>query len=654
MKVTKYHKLTLYGPHPLERNSRGELEYHMGDVFPELNSIIIGRGLHVTLAMDFIEECQRRGGCMMGEKKQQEVFSNLVALVSRGEHVMIRSIPEDMERCFRAAELLRKVVPSEMIRFTGRRDSKVREAFKLRGESWKMTPRYFTVEEIIEQIRLSMVRVGTANRYYYKIESGGRLITPQKFAGIRKVIGDREEFRERVCEVVDLYQRRNNNYVRELGFFAVDEDLFDFSLFEALAGYLRRCRKWGERQSARAGRMFDAASANFHASVSPELHHDDPGNSAWRCEMYAELSEIPPTEESILGISEEFNMNIRWLPGCSIADGEVTKDEHIEDSASQLIDDFFRCYGPLEYLNLGRLMRSQSNKRAAGSYREVFIAVLKQRGERDEQIRILRKVFRGVLYYLNRGHDLEQAKRLAEGYLEYTFDRREILSLLGADTPEVSYLSRDEYMPGIGTVPVIYFNRPYIQGLATDKISYNYYSHEGFVAAQAALLGSEAALNIFVGRCEPDSGNVFFGDGDELLQFESGDPMVPTSIVLADFTGTFSEVVSPLDNFIPQYSDYLVNMLGRVKVPGWKKRELFDLGEVFIGALQERFNLLKEQTARGARLRARLDELAGSRNPEINPVLMKWEHCRDRFQQEDIEQFTGKMRKELRGRLKKV
>ncbi len=626
----------------------------MGDVFPALGSMIIGRGLHITLAMDFIEQYQRHSGKELDECAQQEIFADLVALVSRGEHVMVRSIPDDMERCFRAAGLLRQVVPAEMIRFTGRRDPKVREAFKLRGESWKMSPRYFTVEEIIEQIRLSTVRVGTANRYYYKIESGGRLITPQKFAAISDVIDDREQFGERVREVVDLYNRRNGNYVRELDFFAAAEDVIDFSLFEALAGYLQRCRKWGKRQRAHARRLFDAANENFRAAVPPELHYDDPGNPAWRNEMYAELSEIPPTEESILGISEEFNMNIRWLPGCSIVDGVVTKDEHIEDAVSQLIDDFIRCYGPLEYLNLGRLMRSQSNKRAAGSYREVFIAVLRQRGEQDEQIRILRKVFRGVLYFLNRGHELKSAKKLAAGYLEYTFDRREILSLLGADTPVVSYLTRDEDLPGIGAVPVIYFNRPYIQGLATDKISYNYYSHEGFVDAQAALLGSEAALNIFIGRCESDSGVVFFGDGDELLQFKGGDPMTPTSIVLADFTGTFADVVSPLEIFIPQYSDYLINMLGRVKVPGWGKKERQALAEVFIRAMQKRFYLLREQLARGARLRGRLDALANSRDPEFNPVRMKWERCRDRFLQEDIEQFIRKIRRELRGRLKRA
>jgi hypothetical protein len=624
----------------------------MADVFPAYASMIVGQGLHVTLAIDFMEEYGSRGGGELDDEAQQRVLEDLVALVIRGEHVMVRSIPEDMPRCFRAAELMRDVVPSEMIRFTGRRDPKVRQAFKLRGESWKMTPRYFTVQEIIDQIRLSVVSVSTANRYYYKVESGGRLLTPQMFAEIRDVIADQREFSARVLEVVDLYQRRNNSYVRELDFFARDEKVFNFKLFEELGAYLNSCASWDEKERSGAARLFDAALENLRAAVPPALHHDDPNNPAWRNQMYAELSEIPPTEESILGISEEFNMNIRWLPGCRIVDGVVVKDEHIEDCASQLIDDFIRNYGPLEYINLGRLMRSQSNKRAAGSYREVFIAVLRQRGGQFEQIRILRKVYRNVLYYLNRGKDQDEARRLADGYLRYTFDRREILNMLGANTPEVGYLSRDEQLPGIGTVPVTYFNRPYIQGLATDKVTYDYYGHEGFVNAQAALLGSEAALNIYVGRCEPDSGIVFFGDGDELLQFESADTMVPTSIVLADFTGTFSDVFSSLDIFIPQYSDYLEGMLGKVKVEGWDRENLLAVGEVFIRALRERLLRLREITAKGHATRKAIDKLARSRDPELNPVLMKWERCRERFEQTDIEEFANSMRRELRRRLR--
>ena len=111
MQVTSYDNLILYGPHPLERDSKGELKYHMGDVFPSLASIIVGQGLHVTLAMDFMEEYQRQSGRTLDDDGQQALYDDLVALVSRGEHVMVRSIPDDMERCFHAAELLRKVVP---------------------------------------------------------------------------------------------------------------------------------------------------------------------------------------------------------------------------------------------------------------------------------------------------------------------------------------------------------------------------------------------------------------------------------------------------------------------------------------------------------------------------------------------------------------
>ncbi|HLA39998.1 MAG TPA: hypothetical protein VJ417_08375, partial [Candidatus Glassbacteria bacterium] len=226
MQVRKLKNLTLYGPHPLERDSEGRLKYHMGDVFPDYGCMIIGRGLHVTLAFDFISEYAKSLGRKLSDEQQQVIYNDLVALVLRGEHVMVRSIPDDMEKCFRSAELLAEVVPAEMIRFTGSRDPKVREAFKLRGESWKMTPRYFTVEQIISQIHLSMVSVATENRYYYKVESGGRLVTVEKLASIAAAIEERSQFSARILEIVDLYERRNKNYVRELDFFALDENRF--------------------------------------------------------------------------------------------------------------------------------------------------------------------------------------------------------------------------------------------------------------------------------------------------------------------------------------------------------------------------------------------------------------------------------------------
>ena len=651
MQPQKYGKLTLYGPHPLEQDDEGHLKYHMADVFPGYWSMIVGNGLHISLAMDFIEQLGKKRGRELDDKEQQAICEDLVALIMRGDHVMIRSIPDNMEKCFRTADLLEEVVPAEMIRFTGRRDSKVREAFKLRGESWKMTPRYFTVEEIIKQINLSKVTVGTKNCYYYKVESGGRLITFATFAAVAESVSDFKEFKARINEVVDLYQRKNKLFVRELDFFNVDHAVFDFSLIQKLAEYVNSLKVWGKAQRKKADGLFLAALENFKSAVPPEFQYDDPNNPVWRNYFYSELNEIPPTEESMLGISGEFNMNIRWLPGCRIRNGRVDMDPHVEEPVRRLIEEFSRLYGALEYINLGRLMRSQSTKRAAGSYREVFIAVLKQKHGETEQIRILRKVMRNVLYYLNRGHSMEKAKQLAEGYLEYTFDRREILSLLGVNTPAVGHLSRKEDLPGIGTVPVAFFDRPYIDGLATDKVSNFYYEHEGFVRAQAGLLGYEAGLNLLIGRVDPDTGSVFFGDGDELLQF-GNNRFEPTGLVLADFTGTFADVISPLEKFIPYYADYLVDMLSRVKVKGLGREGLLEVGEIFIEAMRKRILGTREILSGSSRAGRMIDELVASRDDEVNPVRLKWEKTRQRLQNLNMDDFIELFRSDVRRKLR--
>ena len=310
----------------------------------------------------------------------------------------------------------------------------------------------------------------------------------------------------------------------------------------------------------------------------------------------------------------------------------------------------FRFCGPLEYINLGRLMRSQNVKRAAGSYREVFIAVLKQKDRATEQIRILRKVWRNVLYYLNRGMALDEANRLADGYLEYTFDRREILSLLGCDTPPVSSLSRSEDLPGIGEVKISFFNRPYIEGLATDKVSDYYYQHEGFVRKMAWLLGYEAGLNLIVGRCDPDTGILYFGDGDEMFQFEQ-DRMLPTNLVLADYTGTYADVVSPLAKFIPQYVDYLKELLARVKVPGWGPRQVQEVGETFIAAVGRRILDTRKLLTEIGEVREKVEQLTRARDPGVNPVRVKWEKSFARLQALDVDSFLQQFRNLLYRRM---
>ncbi len=646
MEKRQFGKLTLYGPHPLERNSDGHLKHPMADVFPQYNAMVVGSGLHVTLAMDLIAELDRASGDTMGEEEQARVYEDLVALVLRGNRVIVRSTPGNMEHAFRAAELLQELIPADMIRFTGHRDPRVREAFKLRGESWKMTPRYFNAEEIKRQIQLSLVSVGTRNQYYYNMESGGRVVTYQQFGAIRESLVNFQEFRDRIAEVVDLYGRRNKQFVRELDFFMVDHDRFELVLLERLNEYLQRCEHWGDEERRAAAELYEQVMASFRNAVGPEFLGDELENPVWRNQMYSELNNIPPTEERFLGVSEEFNMNILWLPGCRITDGRAIWDPHIEEPVARLLQDFFRFYGELEYINLGRVMRSQNTKRAAGSYREVFIGVLKQSRSLVEQIRILRKVRRNTLYYLNRGFSLERARGLAEGYLQYTLDRRNILSLLGAHTPPLNILSRTEDLPGIGPVEVAFFDRAYIRGLATDKVPDYYFEDRQFVMAQAPLLGEAAGLNLVIGRSDPDTGEVFFSDGDEMLVFDPGSH-IPRDLVLADFTGSFADVVSPLGKFEPFYAQYLGDMLCRMRFEGVSRELQLEVAELFMGAMRRWIETLREMVFTAGATGEMIGAMLEDRNVEVNPIKVKWEKTLRRLEQFKLDSFMERMRSDI-------
>ncbi|MEA2064273.1 MAG: hypothetical protein U9P14_11280 [Gemmatimonadota bacterium] len=651
MQVRQINGLTLYGPHPLDQEAGDAGHGIMLDIFPAYSSIIVGPGLHVNLALEFMEVLgDRRGGPLDGTE-QDKVFSDMVAGTRRGKHLMVRSIPNDMEQVFRAAELLEKLVGADRIRFTGSWDAQVREAFKLRGECWKMTPRYFTIQEITAQIELSRVSVATENRYYYLMSSGGRLMTFPEFQAIGESMADPDTFRARVHEVAGLHQRRNIQYVLELDFFMVDEEKFDFSKICKLDEYLGACRKWGVHEQERAEELFQEAIENFRESLEPDYLRDDPNNPLWRSHMYSQLNDIPPTEESILGVSDEFNMNIEWLHGCNIEHSKAVIDSQTQDSMRSLITEFFRFYGPLEYINLGRVVRSQSQKRAAGSYREVFIAILKQRGSQVEQIRILRKVRRNTLYYLNRGYSLERAEQLAAGYLQYTFDRRELISMMGVLTPPVHSLKRKESIPGVGEVSNDTFDRPYVEGIATDKVPLYYFESEPFVSAFATLMGDAAALNLIIGRSDQNTGKVFFGDGDEMLQFEE-DGHVPTSVMLADFTGVFADVVSPLEKFAPFYIEYMVEILGKVRIGYFKREQFIGIADLFIDSMGRRIEKTRQLLHPGDALDLRIREMLAGRDPELNPIMIKWEKILERLYGLDLENFIENSRAEVHQLLK--
>ena len=119
---------------------------------------------------------------------------------------------------------------------------------------------------------------------------------------------------------------------------------------------------------------------------------DDPDNVEWRNRMVAALigeEDQTISEESLLGLSSEFFMQIEWLPGGRIEEGELIFDSILADAGSErrrglerlcdekpqkFIFNFVREYGDLEYVNIGRVVGSLSQRPAFYGRRDVYIA----------------------------------------------------------------------------------------------------------------------------------------------------------------------------------------------------------------------------------------------------------------------------------------
>ena len=158
--------------------------------------------------------------------------------------------------------------------------------------------------------------------------------------------------------------------------------------------------------------------------------------------MYAALigeDEKAISEESLLGLSSEFFMQIEWLPGGRIEEGELIFDPAFElaeetddpglrrlcdEKCREFIFNFVREFGDLEYVNIGRVVGSLSHRINMPGRRNVYIAQVKQGGIKDEIVKIIRMQKWGIREHLDDGKRLLDAMIQSEEYTEYILDRR--------------------------------------------------------------------------------------------------------------------------------------------------------------------------------------------------------------------------------------
>ena len=367
--------------------------------------------------------------------------------------------------------------------------------------------------------------------------------------------------------------------------------------------------------------LHSAACNAFAACCPPELQEDDLKSEAWKSRMACapdrDGREKLISEEVWLGLSPEFLLKVRWLPGGRIQNGAISletdlgrhfpnppspyEEDRFNDAPDPheqvrgIIFNFFREYRDLEYINVGRVLASLGDRPRDGGRRGVYLVEIKQKFSPTELVRIVRLQKWDVWIRLNDGKSWERAMVESAEYTDYVLDRRLGCQQLGMrvsqwiaqhNFPE-TYRGCNREMFG-RRIWSVFFERDYMTGMVTSKIPGLLLKTPGYANALARLLGEAAAINIIVGRTDSTM-RVNFDDGDEvLITDEKG---WPQTISVSDPTGAFTEYKGELIDYAPQYARSYVKRRDRLNTPQ-------EFLEAYLAGFVKRFEEVKKDYGR--------------------------------------------------------
>ena len=566
-------QLELIGPHPFARDNEGRQLTRIGTLFPAYNALYTqGPGVHAWQRVNFIDHVNAQRSAKqlppLTPEEEEALTANSVDLVFESDHVLIRPDPQRMELACAADELLQTLIPKRQVKFLSVSDGRVREAIKRRGECWRLSAIPKAREAKQQLVLGSKVSIHGLPIYFYNRLTGTRWLTCQEFSQLGTL--DPDGLARHLQEIADHCLRRNRLDHPEVHFFAADPARFNSSLFAGTT--------FNQLAPEQLLSKFEQLKAAFRSAVPQDLQRDDSANVSW-CErmisaLFLEGNESQ-TEQILSGLSPEFFLKIDWLAGGRVEEGEFLLDPVFEEAASHpedpelqrlcdprakdIVFNFIRDYGDLEYINLGCLRESLSLDRPQKEGRRgVFLAEFRARSEPAPLRRFLRLQKWGVWEHLDEGKPLHQSIQESDEYTDYWLDRRLGCRQLGMNLCRRVFMRRlSERYQGYNSavrgqvIRTTYFEREYVPGMATDKLPLERYARPGYASLLAPLLGRAAASSIIVGRSF-DGTRAAFDDGDEVLcETEDG---LPAEILLGDHSGAFTEYKLPLETFAADYA----------------------------------------------------------------------------------------------------
>jgi len=647
--------MKILGESIFARDETGRLKSRIGTVFLRTPGLVTQIGIHATQRLAWIKELNRErvaaGQPKLANDEIDTEMARSVDLLFDDQFVLIRPDPYAMDLAFEADELLQTVISKRKIRFLNTQNEQVHSALCARGENWRMSRIPRSPEELNQLIANARVDIGGMPIYFYNRSTGTRFLTVATFAWLASLPDIL--FRAHLCEIAKYSARRNRFGHPEVDTFPPGCP-FTRQAFEALDA---------------DGLAMDALRAayqklldTFRESVPESLQEEGADNIEWRNLMCSALISQPNTvvaEEIIPGISPEFYMQIEWLPGARIEEGELIFDPVFEEAdahpddpeltalcdlrAKGIILNYLRELDTIEFINIGRIGRSLSTRTPESRRRaSVYIVQVKETGRPEPQLNILRFQKWCVYEHLDEGKSLMQSIMEAVDYTDYVLDRRLGCRQLGMNLPAKVTTGRIyETYAGVNTAyhgarcAFIYFERQYIRGYATDKLRVRLYINPELNRRLAKLLGEAAATNLIVGRTYLDK-RVMFDDGDEVIVLD--EQGLPDHLIVSDPTGCFMEYQSPLATFASAYAAPVNRRTAFM-------RNATEFAEMYLEAFHTRF----EQTQQEYRRRRRAFDNLFKHQP-IDPAgnfAYRWQCVLKRLDASDPQALTAAIRRHI-------
>ncbi len=587
------------------RDETGRLKSRIGTLFLRTPGLVTQTGIHATQRIAWIKELNRErqlaGLPKLTNDEIDEEMSRSVDLLFDDQFVLIRPDPYAMDLAFEADDLLQTLVSKRKIRFLNIQHERVRNALCSRGENWRMSRIPCSPEEMNRLIASARVAIDGLPIYFYNPSTGTRFLTLDSFGWLERLPDD--AFRAQLREIARHSGLRNRFGHPEVDIFppgcAFTRQAFEALNVEGLSNEALRS-------------AYLKLLETFRQTVPDALQEESVDNIEWRNLLCSTLTLQPNavvSEEIIPGISPEFHMQIEWLPGARIENGELIFDPVFEEPeiapedpelrslcdlrAKNVIFNYVRELSNIEFINVGRITRSLSARSKDFHHRaNVYIVQVKEENKPAPELHILRFQKWCVSEHLDEGKDLVRSIMEAADYTDYILDRRLGCRQLGMNLPdkvtsgrirEVYSGTNKEYY-GIRCW-VVYFERAYIKGNATDKIPVWRYANAEFNLRLARILGEAAATNIVVGRTYSDK-RAMFDDGDEVILLDENG--MPDHLIVSDHTGTFTEYQFPLRIFASAYAD-AVNRRAAL-MPNAK-----EFATIYLASFQKRFERIQQE-----------------------------------------------------------